>query len=381
MCAEITAHHTHMQDRLKTLYQEVHEDVESLKAEKIAAFVTEIAAPLTHMLTKQKQVHPVKLDSLEAKINASNEEIERIRNYDFIQMNCDEIQLKGDVNFSRKPFTHESEEHVSLNRTLDLAKTCGKPEHQLPLKSQSCVMGVSPRFILVIESPSTLVLFNSRHELDRIVTADDRVFNICWCETMKMFFIVGGQFQTYDVLTNVLQSQPFIEWDESATHIKSITCYRNTIFLSWGRSGNITSYYLPSFTAAKTWSSDEYLEAETDRGVGCMRFNDNGILAISILQDDLLWRVDLFDQEMNRIRRGLTFADEGKDRVFQCFLCPMMDNEWLVMNHACTPETLSILDKEGKVKQQVQRTAKNVALLGTEHLVFREKNGISLYRI
>ena len=381
MYAEINAHHTRMQHRLESVYQEVHDEVECLKAEKIPAFVNEIATPLAYMLTKQKQVHPARLDFLEAKINTSKEEIERICNYDFIQTNCDEIQLKGDASFSRKPFRHKSDEHLNRNQTLDLAKTRSTPEHQFSLKSQSYVMGVSPRFILVIESPSTLVLFNSRHELDRIVTADDRVYDICWCETMKMFLIVGGQFHTYDVLTNVLQSQPSLDWDESETHIKSITCYRNTMFLSWGRAGSITSYYLPSFSAAKTWLSDEYLQKGTDSGVGCMRFNDNGILAMSILQRDLLWRVDLFDREMNRIRRGLTFAEEGKEQVFPCFLFPMIDNEWLLMNHACTPETLSILDTEGKVKQHVQRTAQNVALLGTERLVLRDINGINLYRI
>ena len=153
------------------------------------------------------------------------------------------------------------------------------------------------------------------------------------------------------------------------------------MFLMWDRADSISSHSLPSFREEKKWSSADYLDEETDSGVGCIRFNDNGILAMSIRQKDLIWRVDLFDRDLIRIRRGLSFAEKGEDLRWQCLLWPMIGNEWLVMNHAGIPQMLSILDREGKVKQQVQRKGYNVALLGTAQLVMRDQNGINLYRI
>ena len=192
--AEINAQHSNMQKQLQVLYQEVCVEVEDFKVDELNVFVRNIAEPFIHMSTKQKQVHPVKLDLLQANIDFLKRKLEDIHNYNFIRVNCNEIQLNGDINFSRAPFPLKSKEVLKNGQPVKLSNTFGTPTYQLSLKSQSYAMGASASFILAREDRSTLVLFNRRNELDRMVTSDNLVYDICWCEVMKIFLIVGSQF-------------------------------------------------------------------------------------------------------------------------------------------------------------------------------------------
>ena len=100
--------------------------------------------------------------------------------------------------------------------------------------------------ILTIEDPSILVLFNKTNRLQSIGIERNSIYDICWCDTMKVFLIASEHLQIYDILSNTLkpttESRLNIE-----SHIYSVACYHHDIFLI-RKNGDIERYLLPSFT-------------------------------------------------------------------------------------------------------------------------------------
>ena len=86
MLAEIKNRHSEMFQHLNKLYNELTEEIKEFKEKKIELFTHEFIEPLTHMLTKQKQVHPEKLKTLVAQLKLLEEKIEHIKKPNLIQI-------------------------------------------------------------------------------------------------------------------------------------------------------------------------------------------------------------------------------------------------------------------------------------------------------
>ena len=72
-----------------------------------------------------------------------------------------------------------------------------------------------------------------------------------------------------------------------------------------------------------------YLDTDMDKIARCICVNDNGVLAISIKQNDSHWRIDLFDTQMKRLFHDASFINHRQDGLWRCMFSPMTNNEWL----------------------------------------------------
>jgi hypothetical protein len=376
---EIDARHAEMLQQLTKLHNEFTEEVKEFQTKKIGSFKREIVEPLTHMLTKQKQVHPKRLKTIETQLQSLEQKIEDIKNPDVIHMNCDELKLNGEVNFIRKHPCDEIEAASKNYQSLELDVIKQKATHHFPLKKSYIAFATSAHFILAYENPSVLLLFDTKTQLRSIDTEANSVCDICWSDTMNLFLIAGKKLQTYDVtsnnLANILLHDP-----QTNYNIWSITCYFRDILLL-DDNGIIERYIWPSFTRKKRWSSSKYLEEDNDSKASRIRLNNTGILAMSIKQKDFQWRIDLFDTQLQRIHRGVPLTSNGTaDSNFFLFIS-LTNHEWLVMDYWSKPKRLLLLDKNGTLKEEVEKEGFNLALMGKEFLVLRDGTGLSLYKL
>jgi hypothetical protein len=381
MHAEINVRHAEMLQQLTTLHNELTEEVKEFKIKKIDSFAHDIAEPLTYMLTKQKQVHPERLKAVKIQLESLESKIENIKKSNLIHMNYDAVKINEEINFTRE---HPCDEMIGISNNCQLLKLealTQKCTHKFPLKSTGIALAASPYHILASSVVSTLILFDVNSQLRSINTIDNDPYDICWSDTMKVFFIVDAQFQTYDPLSNKLNA---IDLGNCTSEypIESVTsCDYDMFLLRADETRTIARYSLPSFTLKKEWSDDKYLDKDNDKIARCIRVNNNGVLGMTIKQNDLHWRIDLFNMQMQRLSRGVPFTNVGEDGAWQCTFSPMTNNEWLVMNNSSKPQMLSLFDKEGKLKKQVKKDGNNVVFMGTEFLVLRDDNGLYLYKL
>ncbi|CAF3658758.1 unnamed protein product [Rotaria sp. Silwood1] len=379
MHAEINIRHTEMVQQLTKLHNELAEEVKEFKQKKIELFTHEIVEPLTHMLTKQKQIHSIELNILVTKLQSFEEKIADIKKPNLIHMNCDEIKLSEEVNFIRQHPCDEIRATLENRPSLDLECVKKKEIHRFLLQTKELALAASDEFIVAFEKPSTLLLFNNKTQLLSIDINDNNVCDICWSDTMKLFLIAGTKLQTYDIIHNkIVDTSVTIPTDDP--QIWSVTsCFHDVLLLD--TTGFIYRYSWPSFTLKTTWPENMFLEEVSDSGVGCIRLNDIGMLAMSIKQKDLHWRIDLFDAQMRRIHRGVSLANNGTANLWDFPFISLTNNEWLVMDLISKPQMLTLVDKEGKIKQQIQKKGSNLALMGNKFLVLRYETGLLLYEL
>ena len=378
MYAEVTAKHAEMMEQLEKSNNELTEEVTIFKKDKLELFTHDIAEPLKSMLSKQKQIHPDKLKIFKTKLDSLEEQMEKIRNPDIIQLNCDNVKLKGEIHFTCKhPFDEKKLE--CEDNAIDLNIVLRETMHNFSSKSTCKVLAASPDHILTVENPSTLILFNKTSRLQSINIVGMNIHDSCWSDTMKVFFIASEHLQIYDILSNTLKLATE-QCLNPESHIFSVATYCHDLFLI-RKNGVVEHYLLPSFTQKKKWSRSIYLDQDRDKIARCIRINSNGVLAISIKQNDSHWRIDLFNTQMKLLYHGPSFMNHRQDGPWRCMFSPITNNEWLMMNNSSTSQMLSILDKEGKLKQEIKRSGSNVALMGTEILVLRDHAGLYLYKL
>lgn len=51
------------------------------------------------------------------------------------------------------------------------------------------------------------------------------------------------------------------------------------------------------------------------------------------------------------------------------------------MGHSCTPQLLSLVDKDGKIAEQIEMDGLNVALMGESFIILRRAKGLYLYEL
>ncbi|CAF3461029.1 unnamed protein product [Rotaria socialis] len=379
MLAEIKNRHSEMFQHLNKLYNELTEEIKEFKEKKIELFTHEFIEPLAHMLTKQKQVHPEKLKALVAQLKSLEEKIELIKIPDLIQMNLDEIKLNGKINFTRQHPCDEIDATLNRRQLLELDCVNQKEYHRFSLKKNSKALAASSNFILAFESPSTLLLFDKKSPLRSIDTKGNKVWDICWSEAMKIFLIAGKKLQIYDIIHDEL-ADTSIENPHNGSDIWSVTSYLHDVLLL-DNDGFIKRYSCPSFKLKASWPEKVYLRENNDTGAAQIRLNNIGILAISIKQEDLHWRIDLFDVQMQRIHRGIPLTNNGTADLWDIPFISLNNNEWLVMDLRSMPQMLLLVDENGKIQQQVERGGSNVALMGRTYLVLRDSTGLQLYKV
>ncbi|CAF3044374.1 unnamed protein product [Rotaria sp. Silwood2] len=378
MHAEINIRHDEMVQQLTKLYNELAEEVKEFKLKKLESFTHDIVEPLTHMLTKQKQIHPKRLKTLVTQLQSLEEKIADINKPNLIHMNCDKVKLSEEINFTRQHPCDEIGVVLENRQSLELECVQKKELHRFPLNTKVSALAASANYILAFERPSTLLLFDNKTQLRSIDTKGDSVWDICWSDTMKLFLIAGAKLQTYDIIHNKIVETP-VNILHNDPQIWAITSYFHDVLLL-DDEGLIYRYSWPSFTLKATWQKSIYLE-DSDSKAACIRLNDMGILAISITQKDLHWRIDLFDAHMQRIHRGVPLTNNGTANLLDFSFISLTNNKWLVMDRSSRPQMLTLVDKDGKLKQQTQKKGINVAVMGRTFLVLRDDTGLLLYKL
>jgi hypothetical protein len=379
MHTEINARHAEMLQQLTKFHSELTQEVKEFKTKKIDSLTREIVEPLTHMLTKQKQIHPKRLKTMKIQLRSLEQKIENIKNPDVIHMNYDELKLNGEVNFIRKHPCDEREETLDNYPSLELEVIKQKATRHFPLKTDAIALAASANFVLAFENPSKLLLFDTKTQLRSIETENKTVWDICWSDTMILFLIAGKKLQTYNVISNKLADVVVCNLQENS-EIWCVTCYFHDILLLYDNY-DIERYLWPSFIRKKIWSSNEYFEKDVDSGVSCIRFNNIGILAMSIKQKDFYWRIDLFDTKLQRINRGVLLPSSGSADSYAFQFISLLNHEWLPMNYEFEPQILLLLEKNGTLKQQTKKEGFSLALMGKSFFVLRDETGLHLYKL
>jgi hypothetical protein len=295
-------------------------------------------------------------------------------------MNCDELNLVGEINFIRKSPCDEIELTVKNDHSLDLEIVKQKAVHNFPFRNNSGPLAASSQYILSFQSPSTLLLYDTITQLRSIDTKNNIVLDICWSDVMKLFLIVGKKLQTYDIVSNELVDA-LIDNPDEEFEIWSVTTYCHDILLLYN-IGIIERYSWPSFTRKTTWRRKEYLEKNNDCNAEYIRLNSIGMLAISIRQKDSYWRIDLFDTQMQRIHRGVPLTNNRTNDPGRYPFISLINHDWLVIDPNSYSKILSLVDKTGKLKQQLPINASNLALMGNKFLVLLSTlTGLHLYKL
>lgn len=380
MYTEIHTRHTEMLQQLSHLYSELTEEVEEFQRRKNELFTREIVEPLTHMLTKQKQVHPQRLKTTESWLQSLESKIQDITESDLIHIDCNELKLNGEIRFTREYPYDETETTSDISQTLNLQVVKAKAIHNFPLKTSNAALAASPNYILAFEEPSTLLLFDTKNYLRTVNTEAKMVWDICWSDTMKLFLIAGKNLQTYDIISNNL-ADVLVYGSQKQCDTWSVTTCFHDILVLYNGGGGIERYSWPSFILKTKWSESTYLESNDDLGAACIRLNNMGVLAVSIKQSDFHWRIDLFDTHMRRTHRGVSLTNYAIADLWDFPFISLNNHEWLVIDLSSMPETLLLFDKNGQLKQEVGSESSSLAQMGKNFLVLRKTTGLYLYKL
>ena len=152
-----------------------------------------------------------------------------------------------------------------------------------------------------------------------------------------------------------------------------------------GESPLIEHRSLPSFRLIETYTRLQILPTTSPSIVEvarCIRTNDSHIAMTVRNLDTYEWRVDIFNYHLQRLYKGQIFGYAAHPDYWCCLLTSYRSSCWLVIDNTSTKETLTLIDKEARVKQQIEHEGYNVAVLqGEQRMVIKDQNGLGIFHI
>ncbi|CAF0833557.1 unnamed protein product [Didymodactylos carnosus] len=372
----ITIINTKYQESSKQLFDfnmQLLLEFNKFKQDSLNELQNEIAIPLCDMLTKQNQIHPSILDDINIKLTKIQTAIDKIKQLLFIQIDCGNAQLNGDIQILKDSLS----DYVVRMPTFDIEQLNQQPTKKFALKSNYIAAAASDQFILAYDHPS-LVLFDCEKELNRVKLNNNEaeVYDLCWSNTMCAFLILTlRSLYVYDPLSSGLKQIEQIKLTD-AENIWSITTYQNDLFICY-LSGEciIECRSLPSWQKLRRWKKNDICDKD-DVYIHCIRANEV-FIGMTIKQVNKTWKFGIFDHQMSKIRQ--IQIDQQIDHINTCMLTPICSQKWLTVNSSL--RKISFIDEDNNQIKQINKNVNNGFYFGDQLFVLRTTDGLEFYEL
>jgi len=152
-----------------------------------------------------------------------------------------------------------------------------------------------------------------------------------------------------------------------------------------GESPLIEHRSLPSFRTIQTYTRSQLLPTNSTSIIEiarCIRTNGYNIAMTVRNLTTYEWRVDIFDFHMQRLFKGDILGHAARPDYWCCLLTSYRSSWWLVMNNTSEQETLTLVDKQAHVRQQIVHEGYNICVLqGEQQVVIKDQQGLALFSI
>ncbi|UJR23938.1 hypothetical protein I4U23_026907 [Adineta vaga] len=322
-------------------------NVEEFRSRHLNQIEQDIGQPLVHLLCSTNNIHVKHIERLEL-------QLAELRNkMSFFQI-TDDGQIQVNQSSSSLPFSRHS-----------LINCPGAMAGSYPHQNYLLIFQAKPCF--------SLVLFENHQQRGR-TSIDDYVNDICWCQSMEIFLIATECFLYEFCPVNNRLSRTY-ENSKSNGIIWSLACHSTNLYVL--HKPEMIMYQRDMKKSYEIKRKIDLLHESSDQTIGCIRIDQRReILALSIKQNDKQWRVDLFSiNTLQRLYYGSPFHLFNENISEYCMLTPLLNkhHQWLVQNNQSI-----LLDEQGQVIQQTNRSGYNLTLLGQDQIVFLDYTGVDI---
>jgi len=247
-------------------------------------------------------------------------------------------------------------------------------------------LAVSEEHLFVYDEKK-LVLFNLKKKLKEIEWNDNVggiIVDMCWASKHEVFLILSiHSVYTYDPQkpsqwpAKIEQIQPL---DRSHVLSSIATYHTKDVYINYHKGVHIDQYHCGENSRWKLeqrFSKEECCDLTTDLGIRDIRC-DQFYICLSVMQQNLMWRIDIRNYKMGLLRRGIQMDRGENQHKFFSMLTPLYDNRWLFMNWFTN--CLWLIDEHGEPKQLDTKikNIRNCCLSANNHEYFvirTEKKG------
>ncbi|CAF1182937.1 unnamed protein product [Adineta ricciae] len=380
---QIRSHIEHAQNRL-------NEQWNITKGEYLQSLENFVQEPIDRLLRVPKQIHPEDVRHIHRRFISIQSQITDLLTFrDLLRINFDSCSLAGDINISRGHFPSPKLPSNSIETVPSLDQIILSKRFDI-LSSNTPALAVrtvdhSNSIILTWMKPSTLLIFDSEYGLTRRVDVEPAfisIHDILWCEYLNIFLLAGAALHTFDIQTNEIKQI----FTPENPHIWSITTHKTNLYVLYamGESPLIEHRSLPSFHLIQKYTRDQVFSINTASSIEvarCIRTNDHH-LAMTIRNSTThQWRVDVFNFQLQRLIQGEILGQAVHPDYWCCLLTSYRSNYWLIMNNTSEPETVTLVDGQGRVRQQIQHDGYNICVIESkQQLVVKDQHGLAVFR-
>ncbi|UJR24801.1 hypothetical protein I4U23_006176 [Adineta vaga] len=353
-----------------------------------------IQQPIDRLLQVPKQIHPDDVRHIHRRFSSIQNQITDLLTFrDLLRINFDSCSLAGDINISRGHFpspkltsfiSTNSIENIPQLEQMNLLKRFDT------LSSNTSALAVrmidnSHSMIITWMKPSTLLIFDSEQGLIKRIDVDPpfiSIHDIIWCDYLNSFLIAGAALHTFNVNTNEIKQI----FTPETPQIWSITTHKTNLYVCYamGDSPLIEHRSLPSFHLIQTYTRTQLLPTNSTSIIEiarCIRTNDYQLAMTVRNLTTHEWRIDIFNFHMQRLIQGEILGHALHSDYWCCLLTSYRSNYWLVMNNTSEPETLTLVDKQARIEQQIQHDGYNICVLqANQQIVIKDQNGLAIFR-
>ncbi|CAF3193559.1 unnamed protein product [Rotaria socialis] len=360
-----------------------------------------IVEPIDQLQTASKQIHPDEIRQIHARLVHAQDQITNLLAYrDLIRINFDSCSLDGNINISRGHFpslampsmvpsliesSNRSEDIPRLDRTNVLYRFNTLSTDTSALGVSSSRINDSTQIFVTWTKPNKLVIFDAKNGMTKYVDVEPSfitINDIIWCDYLNVFLISGAALHTFDVINNDVKKI----FTSENPQIWSITTHKTSLFICYvmGESPLIEHRSLPSFRTIQTYTRSQLLPTDSSSTVEiarCIRTNDYHIAMTVRNLTTYEWRVDIFNRHMQRLFKGEILGNAVYSDYWCCLLTCYRSSCWLIMNNTSEPETLTLIDKQARIIQQIQCEGYNICVLhGQKRFVIKDQHGLAVFR-
>ncbi|CAF1214691.1 unnamed protein product [Rotaria sordida] len=371
------------------------------KDEYVQMLHNSVIEPIDKLLNAPKQIHPDEVRQVHTRLINVQSQITNLLTYrDLLRINFDACSLGGNINISRGHFpsptmvslipsslqsSNSFENIPHLDRINLLYRFDMLSTDTSALGVSSYRMSNSTQIFVTWIKPSTLVIFDAEQGMIKRVDVEPSfitINDIVWCDYLNIFLISGAALHTFDVINNDVKEI----FTSENPQIWSITTHKTSLFVCYamGESPLIEHRSLPSFRIIQTYTRSRLLPTNSPSIVEiarCIRTNGHHIAMTIRNLTTYEWRVDIFNFHMQRLFKGEILGHAAYSDYWSCLLTPYRSYWWLVMNNTSEQETLTLIDKQARIKQQIQHEGYNICVLqGERRFVTKDQHGLAVYR-
>ncbi|CAF4847947.1 unnamed protein product [Rotaria sp. Silwood1] len=360
-----------------------------------------VIEPIDQLLNAPKQIHPDEVHQVHTQLINVRSQITNLLTYrDLLRINFDSCSLAGNINISRGHFpsptiisltslsqqsSNSLENIPHLDRIDLLYRFDMLSTDTSALGVSSYRMGNSTQIFVTWIKPSTLAIFDAEQGMIKCVDVEPSfitINDIVFCDYLNVFLIAGAALYTFDVINNDVKEI----FTSENPQIWSITTHKTSLFICYvmGELPLIEHRSLPSFRTIQTYTRSQLLPTNSSSIVEiarCIRTNGYHIAMTIRNLSTYEWRVDIFNFHMQRLFKGEILGHAAYSDYWCCLLTSYRSYWWLVMNNTSEPETLTLIDKQAHIRQQVQHQGYNICVLqGEQRFVIKDQQGLAVFR-